>query len=207
MNNVSFEKELRNTFITESKEMLDETETIFINLEKNPNDFSHFDKLLRIIHTIKGSAAVVGIEKLVHFTHVYETLLISVKNNKTILSQEIIDILIAGNDSLKKSMDIIEIEPKSELAHFNQIKGNIEKILNIEKKDNSIKNTEKITTSQPIENVKSIGNVLILDDEKEILDYMKIIIEQQNYHVYAIDNAQEALDVLNTKKLMLSLQI
>ena len=36
---------------------------------------------------------------------------------------------------------------------------------------------------------------------------MKIIIEQQNYHVYAIDNAQEALDVLNTKKLMLSLQI
>ena len=142
-----------------------------------------------------------------HFTHVYETLLISVKNNKTILSQEIIDILIAGNDSLKKSMDIIEIEPKSELAHFNQIKGNIEKILNIEKKDNSIKNTEKITTSQPIENVKSIGNVLILDDEKEILDYMKIIIEQQNYHVYAIDNAQEALDVLNTKKLMLSLQI
>lgn len=30
---------------------------------------------------------------------------------------------------------------------------------------------------------------------------MKIIIEQQNYYVYAIDNAQEALDILNTKKI------
>ena len=50
-------------------------------------------------------------------------------------------------------MDIIEIEPKSELAHFNQIKGNIEKILNIEKKDNSIKNTEK--TGFALDNFKA----------------------------------------------------
>ncbi|WP_397599587.1 response regulator [Silvanigrella sp.] len=127
--------------------------------------------------------------------------LISVKNNKIILSQEIIDILIAGNDCLKKSMDIIDVEPKSELAHFNQIRDSIDKILNLGKKENSNKKTENLSPPPPIENKKSIGNVLILDDEKEILEYMKIVVEQQNYLVYVLDNAKDALDILNTKKI------
>mgnify|MGYP003352064594 CR=1 FL=1 len=60
MNELSFEIELRNTFITETQEMLEETESIFMQLELHPDDLSKMVKLLRIIHTIKGSGAVVG---------------------------------------------------------------------------------------------------------------------------------------------------
>lgn len=194
MNDISFEKELKKTYILESKEMLEETETIFMQLENDQNDLTKMDKLLRIIHTIKGSAGVVGFEKIVHFSHVFETLLISIKNKEKILDPKIMDVLLAGNDGLKKSMNLLELDSSDSLAHLAKIEKSIESTLNLEHEENINNNSQE----QP-KNVSEVkGTILVIDDEEEIVEYLSVLIEKHGYKVITSNNGEEALKLLET---------
>ncbi|MGY3803847.1 response regulator [Pigmentibacter ruber] len=196
MDKLSFEKELINTFISETKEMLDETEAIFMQLEKNPQDFSHMDKLLRFLHTIKGSAGVVGIDGIVKFTHVFETLLIEIKNKKIELSQGILDTLLNGNDNLKQAINGIDKDINFELKFLHEPLTKIENILH----SKNLKLEENTKTFQ--EEVKKVkGNVLVIDDENEIAEFIKQVIEKENYFVVTKENGFEALEYLKQNEI------
>lgn len=199
MDNLSFEIELINTFISETKEMLDETEAIFMQLEKDPTDFSKMDKILRFLHTIKGSAGVVGLEKIVKFTHIFETLLIEIKNKKIDLSQPVLDTIIAGNDNLKNAIQKIENDINSDLTFLNAGYDNIEAILNGKKI--KVTATQQIVKEEIVDKNVKKGNILVIDDEEDITEFMKQVIEKENFTVYINNNGKDALEFLKNNDI------
>ncbi len=63
------------TFISESRELLDNMEQALLRIEQSPQDSDLVNAIFRAAHTIKGSAGLFGIDHLVVFTHSAENLL------------------------------------------------------------------------------------------------------------------------------------
>ncbi len=57
------------TFIAESRELLDDMETSLLSLDAAPDDEA-INAIFRAAHTIKGSAGLFGLNHVVAFTHV-----------------------------------------------------------------------------------------------------------------------------------------
>ena len=75
MNEASFEAELRDVFLAEAEEIIEDAEKALMEIEENPDNFQKIDLIFRLIHTIKGSALVAGFKQLGEFAHKFETVL------------------------------------------------------------------------------------------------------------------------------------
>ncbi|MFZ2727508.1 MAG: chemotaxis protein CheA [Methylococcaceae bacterium] len=87
-------------FISGAGESLDEMETALLELEINPNHDELFHTIFRAIHTIKGAAQFVGLDKVSALSHVLEDLLDLLRENKKQVSPEIIELLIQTKDRI-----------------------------------------------------------------------------------------------------------
>ena len=61
------------TFRQEAAELLDSLETVLLDLGQTPQDRDLIDAAFRALHTIKGSGAMFGFDKVAAFTHDFET--------------------------------------------------------------------------------------------------------------------------------------
>lgn len=69
------------TFIVESRELLQSMEDSLLLLEREPDNADAINATFRAMHTIKGSAGLFGLDEIVRFTHVVESLLDRARNN------------------------------------------------------------------------------------------------------------------------------
>ncbi|APJ03136.1 response regulator [Silvanigrella aquatica] len=220
MNELSFEIELRNTFISETQEMLEETESIFMQLELHPEDLSKMAKLLRIIHTIKGSGAVVGYNDLTNFIHKFETILVAARDKIIDLSSELLDLFLQINDILKKVITTLQDNQNASLSFLNDIEKKLEEVLkdklNLVVKEHKSKelnedvnkNNEKQAEQKKIQKsskakikAPSKGKILLCDDEKDILESLQQILEMDNYTVLITERASKALEILKSEEI------
>jgi two-component system chemotaxis sensor kinase CheA len=74
-------QQLRQLFVMESQDTLQNMEDSILQLEKNSTDADAIKVLFRSAHTIKGSAGVVGLDEVSRFTHVMENVLDRVRNH------------------------------------------------------------------------------------------------------------------------------
>jgi two-component system sensor histidine kinase and response regulator WspE len=71
-------------------------------LERNPEDTSHIDEMMRGAHSIKGAARIVGIDPAVRIAHVIEDGFIAAQNGKLTLRPAHVDVLLRGVDMLSR---------------------------------------------------------------------------------------------------------
>jgi two-component system chemotaxis sensor kinase CheA len=90
----------RQTFITESQELLHEMEIALLTLEADPADQDAINSLFRSAHTIKGSSGVLGIETVEKFTHLVENLLSKMREGEIRACEEDIDLLLQCRDHI-----------------------------------------------------------------------------------------------------------
>jgi HPt (histidine-containing phosphotransfer) domain-containing protein len=62
-------------FITEARELLESFEEGLLQLEADPDDAETINATFRSAHTLKGTSGLFGLNHLVGFAHVVETLL------------------------------------------------------------------------------------------------------------------------------------
>lgn len=62
-------------FVSEASEHLQQLEELLLQIEDDPHNRDLLDALFRCAHTIKGSAGIFGLDRIVQFTHHVETLL------------------------------------------------------------------------------------------------------------------------------------
>ena len=86
------------TFITESEELLEDIELAVLLLEQDPGDTETLNRVFRAMHTIKGSGAMFGFDKVASFAHHLETLLDQLRNHKIALTVEIISLILSARD-------------------------------------------------------------------------------------------------------------
>ncbi|WP_434702681.1 chemotaxis protein CheA [Pseudomonas sp. Z1-12] len=70
------------TFIVESLELLQQMEDALLHIELAPDDDDTINAIFRAAHTIKGSAGLFGLDDIVAFTHVAESVLDRVREKQ-----------------------------------------------------------------------------------------------------------------------------
>lgn len=96
--------EYRIHFLEEAGEYLEALNADLIAFEKNPSDHGLVDNLFRIMHTMKSSAAAVGMDALSELSHHAEDLIQQFRSGSVAVDKEIVDILFSVFDEMKAAV-------------------------------------------------------------------------------------------------------
>lgn len=100
--------EILASFISETNEHLENIETKIVSLE-NAYVPETVNEIFRSMHTIKGVASFLGLNKIKDLSHSLENLLDNLRDDKISINTELVDILLEGSDTLNQMMKEIEI--------------------------------------------------------------------------------------------------
>ena len=101
-------KEIVESFLIESKEILESLDVDIIEMEKRPDDTELLNQVFRSFHTIKGSAGFLSLNKLTAITHKGEDILNKLRKKEVALNEEIMDAILIAFDKLKELIFCIE---------------------------------------------------------------------------------------------------
>jgi len=88
------------TYIEESRGLLEEMEGILLRLESEPQEEETVNAMFRAAHTIKGSAGLFGLDAIVAFTHVVENALDEVREGALAVNGELVELLLKCCDHI-----------------------------------------------------------------------------------------------------------
>ena len=147
------EKNFKNVYFTESRELLDSMEMSLLALEKESTDEDSINSIFRAAHTIKGNSGMFGFGKVGDFTHVLENLLVCVRSGSVAVTPDMTGLLLECHDFIQVLLDHYESEEDSPLdneteASFSGLINNLNAYIpEIEKeKKAKEKEIEKIMT-------------------------------------------------------------
>lgn len=114
-------KEIVDSFLVESKEIIDSLDLDLIELEKSPNDESLLNKVFRSFHTIKGASGFLNLNKLTSLTHRCEDILNKLRKKEAQLDSAIMDSILLGYDKMKELINSIELNHNEDVDIENVI--------------------------------------------------------------------------------------
>jgi chemotaxis protein histidine kinase CheA len=91
-------------FFDEAAELLADYETALLALEESQGDVELLNRIFRAAHTIKGNAAMLGFERIGHFTHALESLLDAVRTGTRAVGPAVVEALLAAGDVLRRML-------------------------------------------------------------------------------------------------------
>jgi two-component system, chemotaxis family, sensor kinase CheA len=101
-------KEIVESFIIETKEILEKLDVDLVEMEKRPDDNELLNSVFRHFHTIKGTSSFLGLDKLTGVTHKGEDILNKLRKCEATLNSTIMDSLLAAYDKMKSLLYSIE---------------------------------------------------------------------------------------------------
>ena len=96
------------TFVSESRELLEELEQTLLSFTGGEPDAESINAVFRAAHTIKGSAGLFGLDHIVAFTHVAESVLDQVRGEKIGIDDTLIALMLACCDHIGALIDTVE---------------------------------------------------------------------------------------------------
>ena len=94
-----------NTFIIESRELLEQMEVALLRIEQESGDPEIINAIFRAAHTIKGSAGLFGLDYIVSFTHVAESVLDRVRGGELHIGTDLAAHLLESSDHIGVLVD------------------------------------------------------------------------------------------------------
>ena len=95
----------RAVFLVEATEILEQLEESLLELEDAPDNDELVGSIFRALHTIKGSGAMFGFDRVSSFTHEVETVFDQVRTGAMPVSRELIDLTLASRDVIRSMLD------------------------------------------------------------------------------------------------------
>lgn len=90
------------SFLVESEEGLAQMEQSVLELESSPDDLELVQVIFRVVHTMKGNAAILELPYLLSFSHGVEDLLDAIRKNSVPVTTEITTVLLTSLDILRE---------------------------------------------------------------------------------------------------------
>ncbi|QQS38322.1 MAG: chemotaxis protein CheA [Ignavibacteriales bacterium] len=100
-------KEIVDSFIVETTEILENLNSDLVVLEKKPKDAELLNKIFRSFHTIKGTSGFLGLEQTTKVTHKCEDILNKLRKGEADLTTEIMDGILLSYDKIKSLLAAI----------------------------------------------------------------------------------------------------
>jgi chemotaxis protein histidine kinase CheA len=171
----------QNIFFDEFNNKLKILEDTIVEIKATNYQSGDINELFRAIHTIKGTADLLGLFSIVSLTHKAEDLLQFVREGKIKIDKEICDLLI----ELKKFI-VILVEDISEGSFDN---SDTEKLFN--QFENSF--NQQINKAQNIEYEQTdVKTILVVDDSAMVRYLVKKVGADEGYNVLTTDNTKDA---------------
>lgn len=95
-------------FVVESRELLEAGESALLALETEPNDIENVNTVFRAFHTIKGTAAYLGLKRLTELAHHAESLLSRIRDREINCTGGYANLALRSLDVLKEMLDAVE---------------------------------------------------------------------------------------------------
>ncbi len=103
-------KEIVDSFLVETKEILEKLDLDLVELENRPDDNELLNDIFRSFHTIKGTSGFLGLDKLTQVTHRCEDILNKLRKGEAVLTPELVDGIFLAYDKIKELLISIETE-------------------------------------------------------------------------------------------------
>ena len=94
-------EQFKQSFREEAREILVDLEAALLELNENRADAELVGRIFRGLHTIKGSGAMFGFDRLAAFTHQLETAFDEVRNGRLPVGTELIDLTLSALDQIR----------------------------------------------------------------------------------------------------------
>lgn len=131
-------------FIYETTTLLEQLDQILMKTE-SASEFGEEDinEIFRIMHTIKGSSAMMGLENMSSLAHAIEDMFYIIREDKPVIKdiKKLYELVFQASDLLKAEIDLIQ-EDDYTATNFDGIKDSIEKFVDV------IKNGEGDSSSE-----------------------------------------------------------
>ncbi len=99
--------EYQDIFLEEADEQLQELNQNLLELEKNPDDIDIINNIFRAAHSLKSSAAFVGLNDLSDLAHKMENLLQGIRDRTMQVTPAIVDVLFSCFDVISSVIDTV----------------------------------------------------------------------------------------------------
>ncbi|MCX7761215.1 MAG: chemotaxis protein CheA [Candidatus Kryptonium sp.] len=149
-------KEIVESFIIETKELLDKLDNDLLQIEKRPNDVELLNSIFRYVHTIKGTSSFIGFEQMSELAHKFEDVLNKLRKGEIKLRSDIVDVMFKSHDLLKillsklENRDFTPIDIKDIISKLERISRG--EILSDDEAD-FLNDHEKVENNDRLENL------------------------------------------------------
>lgn len=96
---------MQNRFVEEAEELIGNLENEILNLENDYHNAASIGEIFRVMHTLKGTAAMFGFDKIGDLTHHLENIYDLIRENVLQVDNFIIDITFQAIDIIKDLLD------------------------------------------------------------------------------------------------------
>lgn len=97
----------KSVLVQEARELLADMEAALLAIEDEGVTPEHINALFRAAHTIKGSAGLFGLDLIVGFTHVMESVMVRVRNGELGLDGDMSSLMLGCNDYVSSLIDAL----------------------------------------------------------------------------------------------------
>ncbi|MGE5353318.1 MAG: chemotaxis protein CheA [Acidobacteriota bacterium] len=115
-------QEIFDSFIVETKEILEKLDLELVEIEKTPDDRDLLNSIFRSFHTVKGTSGFLGLEKLTMVTHRAEDILNKLRKGEAQLNDDLMDGILGAFDRIKDLLDKIETNHNEDIEIDDIIK-------------------------------------------------------------------------------------
>lgn len=119
--------ELIDIFLEEAEELLENCEETLIEIKATPNSAEHIHQLQRNMHTLKGGARMADLTPIGDLTHVLESLVVMVAENKIDADKALFNLLHESLDALTSIL--ASVKQRQPLSAVSDLIGRIEMLM------------------------------------------------------------------------------
>ncbi len=101
-------------FLVEAQEHFEQIEANFLSLEESPGDLDLLNAIFRSVHTIKGAAGFLGLQKVQAVAHVGENVLDDLRKGRMELSDLVMELLFETVDMLKVLVEDVRVQVRKQ---------------------------------------------------------------------------------------------
>jgi two-component system, chemotaxis family, sensor kinase CheA len=119
-------------FLLETNENLAQLDVDLVALEKEPGESETLARIFRTLHTVKGTAGFLGLDKLQAVAHAAENLLSRLREGRLLFNPEIATALLATVDAVRQMLEAVEATEKDGDGDYSSVIQLLERLRNAE---------------------------------------------------------------------------
>src|SRR3974390_1905955 len=115
-------------FLIETHENLAQLDLDLVTLEKEPSERETLSRVFRTLHTVKGTAGFLGLQKLQAVAHAAENLLSKLRDGQLVFNPESASALLAVVDAVRKMLEAVEASETDGDSDFSALIQTLERL-------------------------------------------------------------------------------